>query len=340
MSVIEIITSGTDIRWACGFSGSNAVLVRGPEAHHLITDGRYRTQAAEEVRGAEVHIASGDLFAYLAEAQLLTPGTRVGFQADHLTVARADRLRALLPEVDWVPMTDVLTHEVAAKTPEEVGRIERAQAITDAVFDEMLGVIAPGMTEREVAAEVVYRHLRRGADRMSFDPIVASGPRAALPHARPTDRRLRRGEVVLLDVGCVVDGYACDMTRVVALGEPETEVRHVYEIVRAAQEAALQTARSGLTGRELDRAARAVIEEAGLGDYFTHSLGHGVGLQIHEWPRVSHASEDVLPEGCVVTIEPGVYLPGRFGIRIEDMVQLAPAGARNLTGATKTLVVR
>ena len=175
---------------------------------------------------------------------------------------------------------------------------------------------------------------------MSFDPIVASGPNAAKPHARPTDRTLEAGDLVVIDMGCFVDGYASDMTRTIAMGEPSASARRGYEIVHKAQTAALSAARSGICAKDLDAAARDVIDEAGLGEYFTHSLGHGVGLQIHEWPRVSRTSEDELPSGACVTIEPGVYVPNEgYGVRIEDLVVLREDGAENLTHATKDLLV-
>jgi len=334
-----LITSLPDIRWACGFSGSNGVLVVVPGQVHLITDGRYREQARNEVRGATVHTPGYALFGYAAQEGLLGDARRVLFQADHVTVAQLDDWRTLWPGVEWLPCTGLLTLHVASKTPDEVDRLRRAQAVTDSVFERILGWIRPGLREQEVAAEIVYQHLQRGASGMSFDPIVASGPRGALPHARPTNKRLAAGELVVLDFGCVVDGYASDMTRTVALGEPGDEARKVYDVVLNAQQQALEQARAGMKTTALDHVARAVIEEAGYGDFFSHSLGHGIGLQTHEWPRVSYHVDEVLPEGVAVTIEPGIYLPGRFGVRIEDVVVLRGDGCDNLTGSPKTLVV-
>ena len=193
------------------------------------------------------------------------------------------------------------------------------------------------MTEQDIAAEVVYAHLRRGAERMAFDPIVAFGPSAALPHARPSSRTLRSGDIVLLDMGCFVDGYASDMTRTFSFGTPrDPDVRAVYGLVADAQMAAFEAVVAGMPAAALDYAARRVITEGGYGEAFTHSLGHGVGLQIHEWPRISSRSEEPIPDRSVLTIEPGIYLPGRFGVRIEDMIWVHDGGYENLTQAPKT----
>jgi Xaa-Pro aminopeptidase len=206
------------------------------------------------------------------------------------------------------------------------------------VFDEILALLRPGVTEQEHAAEIVYRHLNYGAERMAFDPIVASGPQGAKPHARPTGRAVERGDLVVMDLGCVVDGYASDMTRTVGVGALDSKEREVCATVLKAQKAAIEAARSGMSSKALDGVAREIIEEAGLGDAFSHGLGHGLGLEVHEWPRLSYHVDDELPDRCVVTIEPGVYLGGEFGIRIEDIVVLSPDGAEVLTESRKELI--
>ena len=334
-----LITFLPDIRWACGFTGSNGVLVVLPEAVHFLSDGRYTEQARQEVHGATVHTPGYALFEYMAEENLLGDARQIVYQADHVTVAQLEKWRGLLPSVQWKPGTDLLTKQVAAKSDDEVARMRQAQRVTDDVFAHMLGFIQPGMREQEVAVEIVYQHLQRGAAKMSFEPIVASGARGALPHALPTDKRLEPGELVVLDFGCFVDGYASDMTRTIALGEPGEEARKVYDIVLDAQQQAIAQARAGISTKDLDAAARSVIEAAGYGEFFTHSLGHGIGLQTHEWPRVSYQVDEVLPEGTAITIEPGVYLPGQFGVRIEDIVVLRADGCDDLTGSTKELII-
>ncbi len=334
------LTSMPKIRWACGFTGSSGLLIVGPDSASFVTDGRYTDQARSEVDGADVHIARDGLSACVKEAGLLESFSRVAFQADHVSVARRDALVDEHGEVEWSPKTGLLTQLAGSKTEDEVARIRRAQSITENVFREITDLIEPGMTEREIGAEIVYRHLKKGAESMAFDPIVASGPNGARPHARPTDRSLHAGDMIVIDMGCFRDGYASDMTRTVALGEPEDTARRGYEAVLEAQHAALDAARAGMTGRELDAVARASLEAAGLAEHFTHGLGHGLGLQVHEWPRVSHTADDELPEGACVTIEPGVYLPEKqYGVRIEDIIVLREDGSENLTRSPKELMV-
>lgn len=335
-----LLSSLPNIRWACGFTGSNALLLVTDDTATFVTDGRYTEQARQEVDGAEVLIASNGLMQALLDEGCLESLGRVVLQADDVTLAAYKQLQDSAPAVDWHPQSGVLAPLVATKEEDEIQRIRAAQALTEEVFEEVLAFLEPGRTEQEVAAEITYRHLRRGAGAMAFDPIVASGPNAARPHARPTERTLRAGDLVVIDMGGMLDGYASDMTRTVAIGEPRDVAREGYQVVRKAQQRALDAARSGITGKELDAAARAYIEEAGMGDYFAHGLGHGIGLEVHEWPRVSHSVEETLPPGACVTIEPGVYVPEEeFGVRIEDIVVLEPGGCRNLTRAEKALHV-
>lgn len=329
-----LLTFLPDIRWACGFSGSNSVLLVRPDHAHLITDGRYREQARREVEGAQVHVPGYKLLEHVKEENLLGDEV-VLYQSDHATVAELERLQQLFPSATWQPAPELLTRRVAAKDEQEVGRIRQAQQITDRVFEHVLEALEPGRTEKEVAAEIVYQHLRLGADKMSFDPIVASGEQGALPHARPTDREIQAGDLVVIDMGCFVEGYASDMTRTVAVGEPDDEARTVYQVVLKAQKAAVEAAEAGLSSKELDGVARSIIEDEGYGEYFSHGLGHGLGLQVHEWPKVSYHTDEPLPAHSVVTIEPGVYLPGRLGVRIEDIILLQEGGSENLTGSPK-----
>ncbi len=339
-SEATLLTFLPDIRWACGFTGSNGVLVVLEEEAYFVTDGRYAGQARQEVEGARVHVPGYNLYEHIEEEGLLGGARRVLFQSDCVTVHALGKLRERFPEVEWQPAPGLLTELVASKDEGEIEKIRAAQRLTEAVFNDVLGRIAPGKTEREIAAEIVYGYLRRGAEKMAFDPIVASGPNGALPHARPTGRVIEKGDLVVLDMGGYLGGYASDMTRTVAVGEPSEEGRAVYELVREAQEAALRAARAGMTNKALDAAARGVIESGGHGEGFPHGLGHGVGLRVHEWPRVSHqAEEHDLPKNAVVTIEPGVYVPGKFGVRIEDLIVLREGGCENLTTAPKELLV-
>lgn len=335
-----LISTLPGIRWACGFSGSNALLlVTRDGGAHLFTDGRYATQSEMEVQHATVHIASGPLAVCLHETGHMPTEGPIIVESDHLTLARHAEFTGLFPACEWLPRKQLLARTMAVKSAAEIDNIRNAQAITDDVFEGLLASIKPGITESEIAAEITYQHLVRGASKMSFDPIVASGPNGALPHARPSDRKLQHGDLVVLDFGCFYNGYASDMTRTLAIGEPPASSRKVYEVVRAAQQKALDAASSNMTTKNLDAVARDVIEQAGYGQYFTHSLGHGVGLDIHEWPRVSWQVEDMLAENMVITIEPGIYIPDDVGVRIEDMVVLRSSGCEVLGRTTKELVV-
>lgn len=334
-----LLTFLPDIRWAVGFSGSSALLAVTREAAHFVTDGRYTAQAAEEVSGAEVHVPGYALVEHVEKEDLLGGAKTVLVQADHLTVAQLGELRERFGGVRFEPVGGLLREAVASKSEGEVEAIRRAQAVTEAVFDELLPLIGPGVSERDLAAEIVYQHLKRGASAMAFEPIVASGIRGALPHGRPSGKTLRPGELIVIDMGCVLDGYNSDMTRTVALGEPDAEALAAYAVVLDAQRRAVKAVRAGASTRAVDAVARNCIDEAGLGEYFSHGLGHGVGLQVHEWPRLSYHTDDVLPENAVVTVEPGVYLPERFGIRIEDLVVARADGPEVLTRTPKDLLV-
>lgn len=334
-----LLTAAHDLRWATGFTGSNGLLLVTRAYAHFMTDSRYGDQAAREVKGAEVHVPGYDLIGHLADARLIAEGARVAVPSDVLTLATYDDLQRRLASVTFVPVRELTAALVAVKTPAEVDKIRAAQRVTEAVFEEIVAQIRPGVSEREISAAIVYGHLRRGAERMAFEPIVGSGPNGARPHARAGDRRIEAGDLVVIDMGGVLDGYASDMTRTVAVGEPGAEARAVYEIVLEAQRAALAAARPGMPSSTLDAAARDVIAEAGYAAFFGHSLGHGIGLQTHEWPTVSFRSDAPLPAGAVVTIEPGIYLPERFGVRIEDIIVLREGGCENLTHTPKELLV-
>ena len=226
-----------------------------------------------------------------------------------------------------------------SKDDEELAALRAAQRITDETFADMLNILRPGMTEQEAAAELVYRMLRRGAERVSFDPIVVSGERSSMPHGVPGQRALRDGDFVTMDFGCVYQGYCSDMTRTVAIGHATDEMQQVYYTVLAAQKAGIAAAGPGVTGRAVHEAAAAVLDAAGLGAYFGHGFGHGVGLEIHESPNASPANETPMPERAVISAEPGVYLPGKFGVRIEDVIVLRPEGAEDITGSPKQLLI-
>lgn len=334
-----LLTSIPNIRWLTGFTGSNGLVLLTPDSVHLLTDGRYKDQARHETPDqVTVHISTNGLFSLLSEEGLLDDIDTVLVQGDHLTVQEFQRLDEGFDAVTFTPRPQLFDAMIAVKSSEEVDAIRSAQALTDEVFTGISKIVRPGRSERDIAADLVHAHLQGGASSMSFDPIVASGPNSALPHARPTSRIVEDGDVVVIDMGGFVDGYASDMTRTIVVGEPSSHVVDVYNAVLEAQEAALAAAHGGMTSKDLDAAARTVLDDYGLADHFNHGLGHGLGLEIHEWPRVSKHSDDTLPVGAVITVEPGVYLEGEFGIRIEDIVVLQEEGCENLTRSPKDVM--
>ena len=336
-----LIVSEPGERYAVGFQGEGYVLVT-QEGSQYSTDGRYIEAAQKQVTGAEVVLTSRERsHLVLARDFLAARGLkRVGFESAAVSVAQHRRWQESFPKgCELIPAQELLDGLRASKDEEEIAAMLQAQKITDAAFGEILNYIRPGLTEQEVAARLVYELLRRGGRKVSFDPIVAAGANGSMPHAVPGETVIQKGMFVTMDFGCVYDGYCSDMTRTVAVGQPTQEMERVYSVVLAAQKAGIAAARAGMPGRELDAAARKVIEEAGYGDYFTHSFGHSLGLEIHESPNASPGETRPLPAGTVISAEPGIYLPGRFGVRIEDVLVLEEGGCRDITQSPKNLIV-
>jgi Xaa-Pro aminopeptidase len=264
--------------------------------------------------------------------------TRVGFESEDVSVAGHARLSAALPGVQLVPVDGAVETLRAVKDDEERELIRRAQAATDAAFEDVLDLLAVGISEQQVARELERLLRDEGADALAFDSIVAFGENAAEPHHEPSHRQLEEGDVVKLDFGGRVEGYHADMTRTLAFGSLASELRKMHDVVREAQQAGIDAVRAGVTGTQVDAAARQVIESAGFGDRFVHGTGHGVGLEIHEAPWLGRAKDEPLPAGAVVTVEPGVYVPGLGGVRIEDMVEVTPDGGRVVGTSTRDLI--
>jgi Xaa-Pro aminopeptidase len=333
-----LVTRLVNVRYLTGFTGSNGQLLVTPTGGVFFTDSRYEEQSRREVPDLRRVIYPRALPKVLAETCREEGVGRLGFEASGVTFKTYRDLVALDgPEL--VPVGEQVEALRWSKDADEIVLVERAQELTDDAFDRLLTKLTEGVTERQAALDLEVAMREAGAERIAFDSIVAFGESAAEPHHRPTDRALARGDVVKLDFGCVVDGYHSDMTRTVALGQPDARLREVHDVVRAAQQAGIEAVRTGVSGGEADRAARAVIEEGGYGEQFGHSLGHGVGLEIHEGPSLRAGSEDVLPAGAVVTVEPGVYLPGLGGVRIEDMVVVTGDGCRALPRTSRELQV-
>jgi Xaa-Pro aminopeptidase len=335
------VTNLTNVRYLCGFTGSNgALLITGTQAR-FFTDGRYRLQSAEEVEGAEVEVygPSGELGSSLKAAAAELSAARIGFEATQVTVSALERLRAVLEGRELVATSGWVEALRGAKDAQELALISVAAEMADETMAFILERVAVGRSERELALELEFHMREMGAEAASFDPIVAAGERSALPHAHPTDRPVEKGSYLLFDLGCIHRGYCSDLTRTVVIGPAGERHREIYELVAAAQQRGLDALAPGAAAAEVDRAAREVIAAGGQAEAFGHGLGHGVGLEIHEAPRLGTTSEEVLEPGCVVTVEPGIYLPGFGGVRIEDLVTVTETGAEVLSRSPKELIV-
>ncbi len=327
------------VRYLTGFSGSNGIGLITERSQSLITDGRYVEQSRREVKGWKIFIAQDNLFEEMRLQRLLPPGCRVGLDGNTFVLSQFKHLKKTFPRVKFLPKVETIEKIAAVKDEEEITKLRKAVEITDRVFGEILPVLKPGLRELEVAAELSYRQRMHGADGDAFETIVASGDRGALPHGQASSKKLRRGELVTLDFGCVYDGYHSDLTRTVALGKPSAEGKKIYSIVLDAQCKSIESAKSEMKAKELDTIAREHIKSNGYEKFFRHSLGHGIGLQIHEAPRISFLSKAVLAAGNVITIEPGIYLPGFGGVRIEDDIVIRNGDCEVLTSSPKELLI-
>lgn len=339
-----LVTHLPDVRYLVGFTGSSAALAVTRRSARLFTDGRYRAQAAEEAKGAQVEIVPGAPAIAAVQWLAAQPGAEcAGFDPTHTTISELARFRSELPSKFrrslLTPLAAPLVEPLRLiKDQDELALLSAAARTGCDLFDHILTVIRPGIPEVEVAAELEYQARLRGAEAMSFETIVASGERSALPHGKATMATLPRKGFLTLDFGIIREGYCSDMTRTIHLGSPRSEERKAYEAVLEAQQAALDAVSPGTSCGDVDEAARSVLRKAGMADAFSHSTGHGVGLEIHESPRVGAGQKTKLQPGMVVTIEPGVYWPGRFGVRIEDMVAVTKTGGQVLTPAPKALI--
>lgn len=335
-----LVTHLTHVRYLSGFTGSNAALTIAKDlSASLATDGRYTTQAAEEVPDIPAVIERPSAQALLSR---LEPGRRVGFEADYVSVAELDRLRAACPaDTVLVPVSGLIEEQRSLKDAHELDLLEDAARLATEAMEGLLehGELRAGRTEIEVAAALEFRMRTLGAQRPSFDTIVASGPNSAKPHHGASSRKITEGDLVTIDFGAHLNGYNSDMTRTFVVGEPDDFSRGIYEVVLEAQLAGCAAATPGTPLVDVDKACRDIIEEAGYGDYFVHSTGHGIGLDVHEAPAASTRSTGVVEENMTLTIEPGIYVPGRGGVRIEDTLFITAGAPRIITGVSKQLTV-
>ena len=338
-----LISHLPNIRYLCGFTGSAGLLLVEEAGSVFFTDVRYDTQAHEEVKTAKVVIVHKAVLTglgeFLGSRRKRARGWTIGLESEHFTIAEKKRLAQVLPAgVRLKDAPSMVERSRMVKDGDELDRIRAAVALGAKLFERALEVLRPGVKETEVAAEMELAARRGGAEEMSFPTIIASGARSALPHGRASDHAIANGGFVVCDFGVILSGYCSDQTRTVWVGTVPEDARKAYEAVREAQQAAIDAVRPGIPVGEVDAAARKVLKKAGLGRYFTHSTGHGVGLEIHETPRVADGQREVLQPGMVITIEPGVYFPGKWGVRIEDMVAVTASGCEVMTPTSKNFV--
>lgn len=333
-----LVLNLSNIRYLTGFTGSEALLLLSPDDGWFLTDSRYTSQAGAEVTGAKV-IEFSNRMDSLVQLLQQSGAARVAFEAGSTTVAFYQDLCAKTPGIEYVPADSELTPIRTVKDAGELEILEQVASIASAALVETVARLKPGMTESDVAWMLEVAMRERGAEGKSFDFIVASGERGALPHGRASEKKIAAGELVTIDYGAIYRGYCSDETVTVCVGEPDPRQREVYETVLAAQRAALNAAHPGMSFRDLDAKARDYIAAKGFGDYFGHGLGHGVGIDIHEHPTASPRSTHVIQEGMVFTIEPGIYIPGWGGVRIEDTVVVEQNCCRPITRVPKDLMI-
>lgn len=330
-----IITSPENLYYFSGFTGGEGLLVFTPEKKYIIVDGRYTIQAKEQAKDFEVIEYKILPYKIIADMGF----DKIGFEDKTISYNSFKMMSRAMPAVTTIGVSDELNEYRKVKSQEECKNIRRAQQIGDMAFEHILPFIKPGISEREIALELEYFMKKQGASALSFDTIVAVGERSALPHANLTDTKVEEGKVVLMDYGCVYSEYCSDMTRTVAVGHADDKTKNIYDTVLSAQLEAIGTIKAGVNNKDVDKVARDIITNAGYGENFTHSLGHGVGLEIHEQPNLSPRSVDILKSGNIVTVEPGIYIEGFCGVRIEDLVMVTEDGCENFTHSSKDLII-
>ena len=335
-----IVSDGCNMRYLSGFSGATGYLYVSRARRVILTDSRYTTQAQEESTDFEVLEINRQAGYPVSLAKMVSEdGVKsIGFEDRVMIYSDAVELQKELPPVTWLPLGEALNNLRKIKTAEELRCIAQAEHIGDLAFSHILTVLKPGITELEVAAELEGYMKRCGAEALSFDTIVASGYHSAMPHAAPSAKKIEAGDFVTMDYGCKYNGYCSDMTRTVVVGKASEKQKEIYNIVLEAQLTSLAAVQPGKTGAEIDKIARDIIGKAGYGDYFGHGLGHSVGLFIHEEPRLSPAGNEILQPGMTVTVEPGIYLPGVGGVRIEDLTAVTENGYENFASSPKELI--
>ena len=333
-----LLTNLTNIRYVCGFTGSTASCLITNEGSFFISDGRYDVQANEQVKGMDCFIDFGTHFSIIEKNNLIKNGMKLGFEADHVSVAQHKEMTKIFPDVKWKLTSMLMENLQAVKDQSELDAIRTAVEITDAIYNEILPMLKPGITEKEIANHLVMRY-RQESDGEAYEPIVAGGPNGALPHVVPSDRPFKKGDFIVIDAAAKIAGYHADMTRTPLLGKATEKHKEIYAAVLGAQLAGCKAAKAGVSCKDMDSVTRDFITKKGYGEYYNHGTGHGLGLEIHTEPRLSQLSNQVLQVNNVVTIEPGIYIAGWGGVRIEDDIIIQKDGCEILNKTTKELVV-
>ena len=333
------VTNLTNIRYLTGFTGSAGSLLILDNKQYFFTDGRYIEQSKNQVKNATIIITGSAHYSEIKFKNLLNDNMTIGFESDYVSVNLFSKFKQQLNKIKWVSTSGIIEKIAAVKDRLEIESLQTAIDITDEVFLQIIPDLKEGAVEKEIAAKISYLFKMNGAEGDSYEPIIGSGYLGALPHARPSSKQFERGDFVVMDFGALYNGYHADMTRTVAIGEATSKHKEIYDIVLESQLSGIKVAKAGITGKELDSACRSVINKAGYGDKFIHSTGHGIGLEVHTHPRVSHLNEKPLLENYVVTIEPGIYLEGWGGVRIEDDCWIKADRCEPMNNSTKEMLI-
>ena len=333
------ITNLTNIRYLTGFTGSAGSLLILDNKQYFFTDGRYIEQSKNQVKNCEIHITGSAHYQAINAKKILNNDSNIGFESDYVSVGLFNQLQKTLNHINWQPFSGIIEKIAAVKDDFEIQSLQTAIDITDEVFLQIIPELKRGAIEKEIAAKISYLFKMNGAEGDSYEPIIGSGFLGALPHARPTEKKFEKGDFVVMDFGALYNGYHADMTRTVVIGEASSKHKEIYDVVLESQLSGIKIAKAGVTGQAVGKACRDVIQKAGYGDKFIHSTGHGIGLEVHTYPRLSHVNKNPLLENYVVTIEPGIYLENWGGVRIEDDCLIKKDKCIPMNQSTKEMLI-
>ena len=333
------VTNLTNVRYLTGFTGSAGSVLVLENENHFFTDGRYIEQSKEQIKNCQIHIVGSAHYEAMAQLKLLQSGISIAIEGDAVSVNLFDNIKIALPQVNWEKVSDIIGVIAAVKDDTEIAALKTAIEITDEAFKRIIPDLKVGAVEKDISAKLSYLFKILGAEGDSYDSIIGSGYLGALPHARPTDKKFEKGDFVVMDFGALYNGYHADMTRTVVIGEASSRHEEIYNIVLESQLAGIEIAKAGVTGATVDQACRGVIQDAGYGEQFIHSTGHGIGLEVHTYPRISAFNKLPLLKNYVVTIEPGIYIAGWGGVRIEDDCLIQDNNCLPLNKSTKEMLV-